>query len=255
MEPEQSLRETLYSQVSAKPILQPVQPNGATALPFNLSRVQIKTLDGPIESQTRKGLEVKAKRWIDVTLTLILLALLSPLLLVIAGAIKLTSRGPVLFRQKRYGIGKSKFEILKFRTMHMDSCDRSGVHQARSGDARVTRLGRVLRKSSLDELPQLINVLRGDMSLVGPRPHVPGMLAGGRLYEDLVPEYFDRLRVLPGITGLAQVNGLRGSTEDAISARDRIRADLTYIKHWSLSLDLKILIKTALCEFLFGSGI
>ncbi|WP_173909537.1 sugar transferase [Microvirga ossetica] len=194
------------------------------------------------------------KRCLDVSAAFVLLVLLSPILLLIAAAIKITSTGPVLFRQHRYGLNKHRFEIVKFRTMYLSSCDQSGVRQPSQGDGRITPVGRILRKSSLDELPQLLNVLRGDMSLVGPRPHVPGMLAGGVLYEELVPGYFERLRVLPGITGLAQVNGLRGGTDNPAAAEARIAADLEYIDHWSLLLDLKILIKTVQCEFLSGSG-
>lgn len=213
----------------------------------------IQMLSG-LTDKSAKALESRAKRWLDLIGSLLLLILLGPTLLVIALAIKITAPGPVLFRQQRYGIGRTQFQILKFRTMHIVYCDQSGVKQICSGDARVTRLGRMLRRSSLDELPQLINVLRGDMSLVGPRPHVPGMLAGGKLYEELVPEYFERLEVKPGITGLAQVSGLRGSTEDPLAARARISADLYYIRHWSFWLDAKILVKTSVTEFLTGHG-
>ncbi len=184
-----------------------------------------------------------------------LLTFLTPGFLLIALAIKTTSRGPVFFRQPRYGLDSRTFEILKFRTMYTQAADPTGVQQTRSGDPRITRLGHFLRKSSLDELPQLWNVIRGDMALVGPRPHVPGMLAGGRPYEELVPYYFDRHRMRAGITGLAQVNGLRGSTEDAAIAKARIDQDLEYIRSWSLVLDVKILWETARREFLSGSGI
>lgn len=199
--------------------------------------------------------DVWAKRSLDIVVAVALLILLAPLLLAVAVAIKSTSPGPVIFRQKRYGIGRSEFEILKFRTMFWKSCDTTGVQQARHGDVRVTPVGRFLRTTSLDELPQLINVLRGDMSLVGPRPHVPGMLAAGMLYEELVPEYFGRLNVRPGVTGLAQVNGWRGSTEDPLAAQARIADDLLYVEHWSLALDLKIILMTAWTEFLSGTGV
>jgi polysaccharide biosynthesis protein PslA len=217
-------------------------------------RVQIEPLKMP-KDEARKAIEIKLKRGLDITASMLLLMLLMPILVTIAAAVRITSSGPILFRQQRYGLHGNAFEILKFRTMRVNSCDNSGVQQVSTTDRRVTWLGRILRRSSLDELPQLINVLRGDMSLVGPRPHVPGMQAGGQLYEELVPEYFQRLRVLPGITGLAQVNGLRGSTENEALARARIAADLMYIQHWSFSLDLRILAKTALCEFLSGSGV
>ncbi|WP_245410880.1 sugar transferase [Microvirga flavescens] len=209
----------------------------------------------PARRLTDRHLELAGKRALDVTVALVLICLLAPGLILIAAAIRLTSPGPAIFRQKRYGLGGAPFEIFKFRTMSVHACDPSGRTQTCQGDMRLTSIGRFLRKSSLDELPQLINVLRGDMSLVGPRPHVPGMLAGGMLYEDLVPEYFERLRVLPGVTGLAQVNGLRGSTEDPALAIARVSDDLAYIEHWSLMLDIKIILKTAQCEFLSGSGL
>jgi polysaccharide biosynthesis protein PslA len=185
----------------------------------------------------------------------ILLLVLAPGMLAIALAIKMTSPGPVLFRQQRYGLGSQTFEILKFRTMYVHAGDLSGTQQTCKDDPRVTPIGRLLRRSSLDELPQLWNVLKGDMSLVGPRPHVPRMLAGGLLYEQLVPYYFERHRVRPGITGLAQVNGLRGGTEDPIVGRARIDQDLAYIEHWSLALDARILWQTFRTEFITGNGI
>lgn len=195
-----------------------------------------------------------AKRALDIVLASAALLLLAPLLVAVALAIRLTSPGPAIFRQKRYGLDSQPFEIFKFRTMAAAACDPSGVQQTRSGDPRVTPLGRFLRRTNIDELPQLLNVLRGDMSLVGPRPHVPGMLASGRLYEDLVPEYFVRHRARPGITGLAQVSGYRGSTENAEAARARIAADLEYLEQWSLRLDLKILWLTVRREIIRGTG-
>lgn len=172
----------------------------------------------------------------------------------IALAIKATSPGPVFFRQKRYGYHNRRFWIFKFRTMYVHLGDQRGVRQTTDGDPRVTPVGRLLRKTSLDELPQLFNVLRGDMSLVGPRPHVPGMLAGGLLYEELVPYYFQRHNMKPGITGLAQVSGYRGSTTQPLSAIERLDRDLRYIETWSLWLDFKIIARTLIREFLAGSG-
>lgn len=195
-----------------------------------------------------------SKRCFDLVASLALATFLSPGLLLIAVAIKLTSPGPVLFRQKRYGFGGRHFDIFKFRTMSWEETDSSGVRQTCKNDPRVTRVGRLLRKSSLDELPQLLNVLRGDMSLVGPRPHVPGMLAGGLLYEELVPYYFHRHRMPVGITGLAQVSGLRGSTVDPDIATARIDRDLEYIESWSFVLDLWIIWQTVRREFLTGSA-
>jgi lipopolysaccharide/colanic/teichoic acid biosynthesis glycosyltransferase len=196
-----------------------------------------------------------SKRCLDASAAFLLLLILAPGLLAIALAIKFTSPGPVLFRQWRYGLNNQLFRIYKFRTMYADRGDQAGVQQTRREDWRVTSLGRFLRRSSLDEVPQLLNVLKGDMSMVGPRPHVPGMLAGGMLYEKLVPYYFERHRVRPGITGLAQANGLRGSTEDPNAATARIKRDLEYIETWSLRLDLRLLIETARNELLqLGSG-
>lgn len=195
------------------------------------------------------------KRVIDVVGAGAALLFLAPLFMSIAVAIKATSSGPVLFSQYRYGYRNRRFRIYKFRTMHERLGDRAGTRQATRNDPRVTRIGLLLRHTSLDELPQLLNVIKGDMSLVGPRPHVPGMLAGGVLYEELVPYYFQRHTLRPGITGLAQVNGCRGGTahpEDAIS---RIDYDLEYIASWSPWMDIKIIAKTCRHEFLSGHGI
>ncbi|MEP2706679.1 MAG: sugar transferase [Roseibium sp.] len=182
------------------------------------------------------------------------LVLLSPLIGGIAVAIKLNCKGPVFFRQTRLGLNGQPFSILKFRTMYVESCDVSGVQQTISNDPRVTPIGGFLRRSSFDELPQLINVLKGEMSLVGPRPYVPGMLAAGVPYEVFDYRYFDRLQVLPGITGLAQANGYRGETADEISARKRLEFDLAYIERQSNWLDIKILYGTIVNEFVKGNG-
>jgi exopolysaccharide biosynthesis polyprenyl glycosylphosphotransferase len=195
------------------------------------------------------------KRIFDVTVASSVVLFFAPLLVAIAIAIKLTSSGPVLFSQYRYGYRNRRFRIYKFRTMYQHLSDRTGVQQTTSGDPRVTVVGRVLRHTSLDELPQLINVIRGDMSLVGPRPHVPGMLAASMRYEHLVPYYFERHVVRPGVTGLAQVSGYRGSTTDAQSAIGRISCDLEYIETWSLWLDIRIILRTISREFLSGNGI
>jgi len=200
------------------------------------------------------GVTSALKRAIDIFASAALLLTMSPVLAGTALAIKLTSPGPVFFRQRRYGLNSEQFTILKFRTMFAHDSDVTGVNQTRTGDPRVTPLGSFLRRTNLDELPQLINVLRGDMSLVGPRPHVPGMRAGGMLYEALVPSYFERHRLRPGMTGLAQINELRGSTADAKFARARIAYDIAYVDHWSLLLDLRILWTTFRTEVLRGTG-
>jgi lipopolysaccharide/colanic/teichoic acid biosynthesis glycosyltransferase len=178
----------------------------------------------------------------------------APFLIVVAIVIKATSPGPVFFTQYRYGYRNRHFKIYKFRSMRSDAGDISGIRQTVEGDARITPIGRLLRKTSLDEIPQLINVLKGDMSLVGPRPHVPGMLAANVLYEDLVPYYFQRHSARPGITGLAQVSGCRGSTVEAPRAISRIDYDLDYIEKWSMGMDIMIIARTVRREFLSGSA-
>jgi polysaccharide biosynthesis protein PslA len=194
------------------------------------------------------------KRAIDIIGASVGLLLFAPLLIGIAIAIKATSPGPVFFRQKRYGYHNRRFWIYKFRTMFTHLGDHRGTRQTTTDDPRVTPIGRILRKTSLDELPQLINVLKGDMSLVGPRPHVPGMLAAGLLYEQFTPYYLQRHNMRPGITGLAQVSGYRGSITVPLSAIERLDHDLQYIEKWSLWLDLSIIVRTVMREFISGSG-
>lgn len=184
-------------------------------------------------------------KWIeDKLIASITLVVLSPLMALIALLIKLDSPGPILFRQKRFGFNNKIITILKFRSMHVDGSDETGANHTRRNDPRVTPMGRILRPFSLDELPQLFNVLSGDMSLVGPRAHAVTMRVGDRLYGDTIDEYFARHRVRPGLTGLAQINGLRGEVADEATARARVRYDLDYIENWSLWLDLKILVKS-----------
>ena len=195
------------------------------------------------------------KRLLDIAGASVALLIFAPLFFAIAIGIKATSSGPVFFRQPRYGRRNRLFQIYKFRTMYRHLHDPTGVRQTTGNDARVTPIGRILRRTSLDELPQLINVIKGEMSLVGPRPHVPGMLAGGLVYEDLVPYYFQRHMVRPGITGLAQISGCRGSTAQANAAIARIHHDLEYIETCSVSLDLRIIARTVIREFLLGNGI
>ncbi|KAA0075152.1 sugar transferase [Tardiphaga sp. 866_E4_N2_1] len=195
-----------------------------------------------------------AKRLFDIAAAGSALLFLAPLLITIAIIIKATSPGPVFFTQYRYGYRNRFFKIYKFRSMRTDAGDKRGIQQTVEGDARVTRIGKLLRKTSLDEIPQLINVLKGDMSLVGPRPHVPGMLAANVLYEDLVPYYFTRHSARPGITGLAQVSGCRGSTVEAPRAISRIDYDLEYIEKWSMRMDIMIIVQTVRREFLSGNA-
>lgn len=194
------------------------------------------------------------KRAFDLVVALAALFTLSPLLLATAVAVRLGSEGSSFFRQERTGLDGKKFAIWKFRTMYADRMDATGVSQTRTNDPRVTPLGRFLRRTNIDELPQLLNVVTGDMSLIGPRPHVPGMLAGGRPYEALVSYYGERHSMRPGLTGLAQMNALRGSTADPAIAKARIDYDIAYIENWSLRLDLYIFFKTLRSEFLRCSG-
>nr|WP_137154533.1 sugar transferase [Rhizobium sp. FKL33] len=194
------------------------------------------------------------KRATDVVVSLFALIVLSPILLFIAFLIRMESSGPALFSQRRWGRGGSTIKVYKFRSMYVDLCDPTGVAQTVDNDPRITRVGRWLRKANLDELPQLINVLLGDMSLVGPRCHAIGMRAAGVLYEELVPEYHLRHSVRPGMTGLAQVRGWRGSTESASASKARIAADLYYIEHASWFFDAEILVATVVNELRCASG-
>ena len=192
---------------------------------------------GPLE-----GWNLVAKRVFDILFSAMALLLASPILLGVAVAVKLTSRGPILYRQERMGMDGAVFPILKFRTMRTDA-ESEGAQMATAGDARRTPVGAFLRRTSLDELPQLFNVLRGDMSLVGPRPERPVFIEE---FKRQIPKYHLRHKVKAGITGWAQINGLRGQT----SIQKRIEYDLYYIENWSLLLDLKILVRTALGGFL-----
>lgn len=182
----------------------------------------------------------------DRLITFPLFILFLPLMLVIAAAIKLDSAGPVFYRQERCGFNKKTFKVLKFRTMYHAQCDGGIFRQAQRNDARVTRVGKLLRRISLDELPQLINVLRGDMSLIGPRPHP---LPLDEQYANSITGYFSRNRVKPGITGWAQVNGFRGETDTSYKMEQRVAHDIYYINNWSLSLDIQILMMTVFVGF------
>ncbi|MBX5442199.1 MAG: exopolysaccharide biosynthesis polyprenyl glycosylphosphotransferase [Solirubrobacteraceae bacterium] len=204
-----------------------------------------------VRPSARRGVALAAKRAMDVAGSLVALLLLWPVLLALALAVRLDSPGPVLFRQRRVGLDGREFDVLKFRTMRCEpERGRRGAFQPPpgrapggvEGDDRRTRLGRLLRRTSLDELPQLLNILRGEMSLVGPRPERPEFVAR---FEREIPRYGDRLRMRCGLTGWAQVHGLRGQT----SLEDRVEWDNFYIEHWSLWLDVKILVMTVAALF------
>jgi Undecaprenyl-phosphate glucose phosphotransferase len=188
--------------------------------------------------------DIVFKRIEDLVIGAAALALLSPVFLVLAALVKLTSPGPILFRQRRFGLNNQSFDIFKFRTMYNHAPGQDGTIQARAHDPRITSIGGVLRRLSLDELPQLLNVMRGDMSLVGPRPHPIQMKAGDQQYEAVVADYASRHRMKPGMTGWAQINGWRGETTSLEHARKRIEFDLYYIANWSIGFDLKILAMT-----------
>ena len=199
----------------------------------------VEVLSPPMSGSARalKGFE----DWILGSLILLFMA---PLMLLITAAIKIDSRGPVFFKQMRQGYNNSLISVWKFRTMYNEFADQNVFRQTSRNDSRVTRVGRFLRRSSLDELPQIFNIFNGTMSLVGPRPHAPETKAEGKRFDDVVDRYTARHRVKPGITGLAQVSGWRGETDTIEKIEQRVKYDLYYIEHWSLWLDIWILAKT-----------
>jgi undecaprenyl-phosphate glucose phosphotransferase len=199
----------------------------------------------PIFSTPFGGAHGLMKRLEDVILAALILVLISPLMLIIAAIIMISSRGPVLFKQRRYGLDGKEFVVYKFRSMTVCE-DGKEVSQTQRNDPRVTALGAFLRKTSLDEIPQFLNVLKGDMSIVGPRPHA---VAHNEYYSSLVKGYTLRHRVKPGITGWAQINGWRGETDTLEKMSKRIEHDLEYIRNWSLWLDLKIIFLTVVRGF------
>jgi len=190
-----------------------------------------------------------AKRAFDIVFTVLAIAFLWPVMLVAAIAVKTTSQGPILFRQNRHGFNNETINVLKFRSMYSDMGDQTAVKAVIKGDPRVTPVGRFLRKSSIDELPQLFNVLKGELSLVGPRPHAVHAQTGERKYVDVIESYFARHRVKPGVTGWAQIKGLRGELDSDDKIRARTQHDLDYIENWSLFFDLKILFLTPISLF------
>ncbi len=194
--------------------------------------------------------DVVTKMLFDRFIGGIMLLLAAPVMLLAAIAIKLDSRGPIFFKQKRYGFNNELIEVYKLRSMYVDECDATASKLVTKGDARVTRVGAFLRKTSLDELPQLINVaIKGNLSLVGPRPHAVHAKAENRLYDEAVDGYFARHRVKPGITGWAQVCGWRGGTDTQEKIQRRVEHDLEYIENWSVLFDLYILARTPFAVF------
>ncbi len=185
-----------------------------------------------------------AKRVFDIVFSLAGIIAFSPIMIATAIAIKLDSKGPVLFKQKRHGFNNEEIDVYKFRSMYVEDCDASAVKAVTKNDPRVTRVGRFIRKTSIDELPQFFNALFGSLSLVGPRPHAVAAKTHNLLYTEVVDGYFARHRVKPGVTGWAQINGWRGEVDTDEKIRNRTEFDLYYIENWSLMLDLKILFLT-----------
>jgi polysaccharide biosynthesis protein PslA len=225
-----------------------VEPELARVAPVGLGRwggqPTLVVSRGPLTVSERF-----AKPAMDLGLTVLGLALLLPVLAVVALLIKLDSPGPILFAQTRVGRNNRHYRCYKFRTMRAELSDACGDRSASRDDDRVTRIGRFLRRTSLDELPQLWNVLKGDMSLVGPRPHALGSTAEGALFWEVVPGYWGRHAMKPGVTGLAQVRGFRGATHSRRDIELRVASDLEYISGWSLLLDLRILLRTMTVVF------
>jgi putative colanic acid biosynthesis UDP-glucose lipid carrier transferase len=186
------------------------------------------------------GTNQLVKRISDIVIASAVLVLMAPLLVAIALGVKLSSPGPAIFRQRRNGLGGEEIVVYKFRTMRTME-DGDVVRQARRDDERITRFGAFLRRTSLDELPQFVNVLQGRMSIVGPRPHA---VAHNELYRQVIKAYMVRHKVKPGITGWAQVNGQRGETDTVDKMRARVEYDLEYLRNWSLGLDLQIIART-----------
>jgi lipopolysaccharide/colanic/teichoic acid biosynthesis glycosyltransferase len=206
----------------------------------------VRTSRQPRSSEEVLTSENRPKRILDIVIATSLFGLLFPLLIVLATLVRLNGPGPVIYRQTRVGANGKNFTLLKFRTMNHSE----KFLQATVNDRRVTSVGRVLRRTSLDELPQLLNVIRGDMSLVGPRPHAAETCIQGIFFEDAVKSYRQRHKVRPGITGLAQIRGQRGETRTIQGFEQRMSSDLEYIENWSMWLDVLILLKTV--PVLFG---
>jgi lipopolysaccharide/colanic/teichoic acid biosynthesis glycosyltransferase len=216
-----------------------VQSVGAVAVARFGDKTTLVVSSGPLSGQQRF-----VKRAFDLLLAVPLLLFIAPLLAAIALAIKIDSPGPVLFRQKRVGFGNRYFDMYKFRSMAQEATDPFATQLTRRDDVRITRVGKFIRRTSLDELPQLFNVLGGSMSLVGPRPHAIGATAGSSLYWHVDDRYGHRHMLKPGITGLAQIRGYRGTTYEPVDLTNRLQSDLEYMAGWSIWRDILILLKT-----------
>lgn len=221
---------------------------------FNILQSRIEEVNGvpvvPLFDTPMNGINMVFKRIEDLLIASLILILISPILILIALSVKLTSKGPVIFRQIRYGMDGKPIKVYKFRSMNVMENDEN-VKQATKNDTRVTKVGAFLRKTSLDELPQFFNVITGQMSIVGPRPHA---VAHNELYRDLIEGYMLRHKVKPGITGWAQINGWRGETDTLDKMKMRVEYDLAYIREWSLWLDIKIIFLTVFKGFVNKSA-
>lgn len=228
------------SSVSGEFMLQGNQRLGAIGLGEVGSCDTLLVSRGPLSMTNR----IK-KRLFDLAIAVPAIVALAPLLIVVWIAIKLESPGPALFKQTRVGQSNTMFQIFKFRSMRTEQCDKDGKQSTQRDDDRITRVGRIIRATSIDELPQLINVLCGDMSIVGPRPHALGSLAGEELFWEVSEQYWVRHALKPGITGLAQIRGFRGATEKRDDLEQRLQSDIEYVNGWRLSRDMAIVIGTA----------
>ncbi len=196
------------------------------------------------------GWQAAVKRLMDIGVALCALLVFLPVFIVVPVLIKLEDpAGSVFFRQKRYGRNGRLFDCLKFRSMYQDKTAAGEIRLTERNDPRVMKIGKFIRRTSLDELPQFLNILKGDMSAVGPRPHPPGVKAAGRYYEDIIPSFMDRYAVKPGLTGWAQVNGWRGNTFTEADLQGRFDCDMYYIRNWSLWLDIVIILRTLIMGF------
>lgn len=227
----------VYAEIVAPEITQ----TRATAIGMFAGRPTFVVAQGPLNLRDRT-----LKRIFDLVLASTALLFLAPIMLLVAVVIKLESPGPALFRQKRIGRQNRLFDIYKFRSMRVESCDLGGTRSATRDDDRITRIGRLIRRSSIDELPQLLNVLKGDMSIVGPRPHAVHSTAKSKLFWEVDARYWYRHACKPGITGLAQIRGHRGATHEESDLTDRLEADLEYLGKWSFWNDVAIIVKTVM---------
>lgn len=225
--------------VHAEIIAPEIAQTRALAISNIASRPTLVVARGPLSLRDRV-----MKRCFDLIVAVSALIALAPLLLLVSIAIKIDSPGPIMFKQKRIGRQNKLFEIYKFRTMYANRCNETASQLTQRNDSRVTRIGGLLRRTSVDELPQLLNVLQGAMSIVGPRPHATGALAADKLYWEVDQKYWHRHACKPGITGLAQVKGFRGSTDQEIDLQNRLDADLDYVANWSFWGDVAIIFKT-----------